>query len=376
MALDWSLEITSECGYEAQAQMKAITSPRQLFLGPVGSRELAGLILDMGQGGRPVFVVDDFFRTSGDMLSRLKAPVKTTFFTRAGAEPGTANMDDLARRVRREVPDVSVIVGVGGGIAMDTAKALSVLLTHPQDAADLQGWDLATNKAIPKIGIPTVFGTGAESSRTAVLTNHSTGLKLGINSDQSQFDAVWIDSLLQASLPPKSLVITATDAYFHSFEILTGRLRNPVADALASQALSLISNSLWSTDLYDADHLQNIALASYFGGLALTGGMVGLVHPLSAAVGVTYGIGHTEANIRALRGLDFFYKEQAEAIEQLLSMHNIVLDPLGISPKDDDGILILREQMLGHTKPLTNAMGQDFEEQLSIEKMREIAVRL
>lgn len=356
--------------------MKVITSPRQLFMGPVDSSELAELISDMGPGGRPVFVVDDFFRTSGDLLTSIKAPMETTFFSRPGAEPGTADMDELAGRVRRKVPDVSLVVGVGGGIAMDTAKALSVLLTHPQNAEELQGWDLASNKAMPKIGIPTVFGTGAESSRTAVLTNHSTGLKLGINSDQSQFDAVWIDSSLQASLPIKSLVITATDAYFHSFEILTGKLRNPVADALASQGLSLISNSLWSTNPYEAEHLQNIALASYFAGLALTGGMVGLVHPLSAALGVTYGIGHTEANVRALRGLSFFYQEQAEAIERLLSMHNIVLDPLEISPKDDDGILILREQMLKHSKPLTNAMGPDFKDEFSIEKMREIAVML
>jgi len=356
--------------------MKALSSPGRLFLGPVGSSELADLISDMSQGGRTVFIVDDFFRSNADLLYRLKAPLETTFFTPAGSEPGTDYLDSLARLVRQKVPNVSGIVGVGGGIAMDTAKALSVLLPQRQSAAELQGWDIPTVKAIPKIGIPTVFGTGAESSRTAVLTNHSTGLKLGINSDHSQFDAVWIDSSLQATLPRRTLVVTATDAYFHSFEILTGKFRNPASDSLASQALALISDALWSADPYEPEHLQNIALSSFFAGLALTGGIVGLVHPLSAAIGVTYGIGHTEANVRALRGLSFFYQEQAEAIERLLSMHNMVLDPLGISPKDDDGILILREQMLTHAKPLTNALGPDFEDELSIEKMSEIVVRL
>lgn len=356
--------------------MKAITSPSQLYLGPIHAAEIEALISKMGDGGPAVFVVDDFFRSKGDLLSRIGVPVTNVFFTRAGAEPDTVRMDELADLVRKKVPDVSVVVGVGGGIAMDTAKALSVLLNHSQKAAELQGWDLATNPAIPKLAIPTVFGTGAESSRTAVLTNNSTGLKLGINSDQSQFDVVWIDSSVQETLPLRSLVITATDAYFHSFEILAGSFRNPASDALASQAISLVSSSLWSRNPYKAEHLQGIALSSYFAGLALTGGMVGLVHPLSAAIGVLYGIGHTEANIRALRGLRFFYKEEAQAIDQLLAMHGVVLRPLGVSMKDDSSILALRKQMLQHTKPLANAIGQNFEEELSLDWMRETVARL
>ena len=82
---------------------------------------------------------------------------------------------------------------MGGGIAIDVAKAISNLLTNSGSAADYQGWDLVKHPGVFKIGIPTLSGTGAEATRTCVLTNKENGLKLGMNSDFTVYDQVILD---------------------------------------------------------------------------------------------------------------------------------------------------------------------------------------
>jgi 3-deoxy-alpha-D-manno-octulosonate 8-oxidase len=191
--------------------------------------------------GRVVFFVDAFFEN--DLESHLKYQIPDSdqvFFVSTEDEPTTDRIDKFAAEARQiNEGDPSAIVGMGGGITLDTAKAVSNLLTNPGNAADYQGWDLVKNPGIFKIGIPTLSGTGAEATRTCVMTNKVTGLKLGMNSDHTVFDQLILDPDLTATVDRNQYFFSGMDAWIHCMESLNGSFRNPIGDAFSMQAINL-----------------------------------------------------------------------------------------------------------------------------------------
>ena len=101
------------------------------------------------------------------------------------------------------------VIAIGGGSTLDTVKAVSNLLNNPGVAEDYQGWDLVKNPGIYKIGVPTISGTGAEASRTCVMTNYKKNLKLGMNSEFTIYDQLILDSDLSKTVPRDQYFYTA-----------------------------------------------------------------------------------------------------------------------------------------------------------------------
>ena len=140
---------------------------------------------------RPViFVVDEFFQSERGLVKGL--PVRSNDSVRlisTHEEPTTEYINRLYADINEKIVNVQgppcALVGIGGGITLDTAKALANLLGNGGRAEDYQGWDLVKMPGTFKIGIPTISGTGAEATRTCVMTSKATGLKLGMNSDLS-----------------------------------------------------------------------------------------------------------------------------------------------------------------------------------------------
>ena len=161
------------------------------------------LARSQGADDRVIFVIDQFFKERHDILSRLpRREDDLVLVVDTTDEPTTAGIDALVADVRtRGVVVPATIVGFGGGITLDTAKAIANLLTNPGGAADYQGWDLVKNPAVHKIGVPTISGTGAEATRTCVMTNKATGLKLGMNSDYTVFNHLVLDPDLTVTVP-------------------------------------------------------------------------------------------------------------------------------------------------------------------------------
>lgn len=281
-------------------------------------------------------------------------------------EPTTTYLDSLRSEVLGRVKDVSncLVVGVGGGVTLDSAKALSVLMTNDLPAMEYQGWDIPTRRAIPKIGIPTISGTGAESSRTAVLTNPVSGLKLGINSDFSMFDALVLDANLTATVPLHLYFYNGLDAYMHSFEILTGSYRNPLSDSLAEAALSLCEQVFQSPEPQSIGNRTKLMSASYLAGQALTSSYVGAVHPVSAAIGVLYAIPHGVANIIALNMLRTVYPNQYAFVGSVLKQNRIPMPSIdNFSEEVDFGRVV--ELASRHSLPLENALGEAWSQTLT-----------
>ena len=128
-----------------------------------------------------VFLLDHFFEGK-PLAGRIPLRGKDKLiFADVTYEPKTTQVDALATQLKEEFGTVSGIIGIGGGSVMDLAKAVSLMMTNPGSSADYQGWDLVKHPGVYKAGIPTLSGTGAEVSRTTVLTGPTR--KLGMNSD-------------------------------------------------------------------------------------------------------------------------------------------------------------------------------------------------
>ena len=162
-------------------------------------------------GAPMVFLVDHFFE--GKPLAS-RVPVRGNdklIFVDVSHEPKTTYVDSIAQELKQTYGSISGVIGIGGGSAMDLAKAVSMMMTNPGSSADYQGWDLVKFAGVYKVGIPTLSGTGAEVSRTTVLSGPTR--KLGMNSDFTPFDQIILDPALTANAPANQRFYTGMDCY-------------------------------------------------------------------------------------------------------------------------------------------------------------------
>ena len=173
------------------------------------------------EDGPMVFLVDHFFEGK-QLVNRIPARQNDKIiFVDVSYEPKTTYVDSIADGLKDEFGTVSGIIGIGGGSTMDLAKAVSLMMNNPGSSADYQGWDLVKHAGVYKVGIPTLSGTGAEVSRTTVLTGPTR--KLGMNSDFTPFNQIILDPELTANAPVNQRFYTGMDCYIHCIESLEGR---------------------------------------------------------------------------------------------------------------------------------------------------------
>jgi alcohol dehydrogenase class IV len=211
-------------------------------------------------------------------------------------EPYLDNADDAAAIGRDMGADI--VVGLGGGSALDTAKAAAILVTNHGKAEDYVGLNKVPVAGSRTIMIPTTSGTGAEVTFTAVFTNRLTKAKGGINSSYMYPDAALLDPELTLSLPPQVTAFTGMDALTHAIESVTSRSASVFTQALSLTSARLISESLRRAVYYgsDIDAREKMLLGSLFGGLALADAGVGAAHALAYPLGGHYRIPHGLAN--------------------------------------------------------------------------------
>lgn len=288
-------------------------------------------------------------------------------------EPKTSKIDEIMDSLRNrhcELPDV--IVGIGGGSTLDTAKACSNLFTNPGSAADYQGWDKVKNPGVFKIGVPTISGTGSEATRTCVMTNTHSGLKLGMNSDYTVFDHIILDPILTSTVPRNQYFFTGMDAYIHCMEALEGNYRNPVGDAYSRETLKLCREVFRSKDMLETSCREKLMVASYLGGCSIATSYVGVVHPFSAGLSVVLGIHHCEANCIVMNAMEEFYPKYYEEFHSMAKEQDVQLKKGVASQLTDEQYDRLYESTIIHEKPLYNALGSDFKKVLNKEKVKEI----
>ena len=317
-----------------------------------------------------VFFVDHYFK-GRDLVSRLPVgPRDKLIFIDTVDEPKTSGINALVDALASEGNHKPcVVLGVGGGATMDTAKAVANLLTNGGRAEDFQGWDLVKRPGVYKIAVPTLSGTGAETSRTCVMTNSATGLKLGMNSDFTIYDQLLLDPELTASVPRDQYLYSGMDTYIHCIESLNGRYRNAIGDAFSDQALKLCDEVFSGVDMMGGDSREKLMIASYLGGCAIANSFVGLVHPLSAGLSVVLGVHHCVGNCIALAALEEFYPREVKAFLRMAEKQGVDI-PRGVCRDLDEAQYdALFKASIIHEKPLANALGDGFRDILTRDKV-------
>ncbi len=322
-----------------------------------------------------IFLIDHFFR-NGSLAERLPfKPDDRIIYIDTSDEPETDTIDALCSRIKQECTDVpACIVGIGGGSVLDTAKAVSNLLTNPGKAEDYQGWDLVKYPGVYKVGIPTLSGTGSESSRTCVMTNNKKNIKLGMNSDYSVFDQLILDPDLTESVPREQYFYTGLDTYFHCMESLNGSFRNNIVDAFSEKALQLCKDVFLYDDMKSPVNREKMMSASYLGGCAA--GNVGIVHPLSAGLSMTFKLHHGLANCVIMNIMEEFYPKEYDEFLQMLEKQKIKLPENVASDFSEDLFEKFYQASIIHEKPLINALGEDFKSILTKNKLEQLFHRL
>ena len=190
------------------------------------------------------------------------------------------------------------IVAVGGGSVMDTAKLASVLATDEYGVKELLDNPQMVKKCVKTLMIPTTAGTGAEATPNAIVAVPEKELKVGIVNDNMIADYVILDAVMIKELPRKIAASTGVDALCHAVECFTSNKKNPFSDIFALQAFEMIMKNIEKAcdDPEALKEKNNMLVASFYAGAAITASGTTAVHALSYPLGGRYHIPHGVSN--------------------------------------------------------------------------------
>jgi alcohol dehydrogenase class IV len=264
-----------------------------------------GAVARLGQeaatfGKKALLVLDPGLSQAG-LEEKITAPLKDEgiayeLFQDFVQEPEPDQADNAAAKAKAARCDL--VIGVGGGSAMDLAKAAAVLVTNDGKAMDYIGVGLVPKPGLPTIMMPTTSGTGSEVTWTAVFTRRADKAKGGINSPYLYPSLALLDPELTVTVPPAMTAATGMDALCHAIESFTSVKANPLSDMAALEAIGLISEYLpiAYADGRNLEARESMAIGSLLAGMGLASAGVTAVHALSYPLGAIYGIPHGLAN--------------------------------------------------------------------------------
>ncbi len=262
-------------------------------------RELAVIASEWGKYA--AFVVDPFFAGT-EMMEMIRKDFKETGLAFAeyndiSSNPHNTAIDAMAGDVRQKGCDV--VIAIGGGSALDTAKAVAILAVHGGKC-----WDY-TERAdeevirpvkgrLPLIVVPTTSGTGSEATPFSVINNPSIHLKATIVNHLAFPDIAVLDPGLTRSMPAMLTAITGIDAFAHCLEAYTSSAANDFTDLVSKEGMRLFAENI-RTAVKEPENMQarnNMALASMYGGMAIAGKGTTMPHAIGQALGGMYNMPH------------------------------------------------------------------------------------
>ena len=331
------------------------------------------LVLKRVNSEKPfIFLVDDIFEKNEWITSRIPLLFNDQIiFISTKEEPKTEQVDALVSKIKsnhEELP--SGIIGIGGGSILDLAKAVAIMITNKGKAQDYQGWDLVNSKAAYHVGIPTISGTGAEVSRTTVLTGPTK--KLGINSDHTPFDQVILDPELCQGVPKNQWFYTGMDCYIHCIESLNGSFLNAFSQSYGEKAYELCSEVFLNDDISEEESQDKLMMASWHGGMSIAYSQVGVAHAMSYGLSYLLGAKHGIGNCIVFNHLEEYYPEGVKLFKEMKEKHQIEL-PKGICSKlSDKEFDIMIDVALGLEPLWENALGKNWKNKITREKLRNL----
>jgi 4-hydroxybutyrate dehydrogenase len=292
--------------------------PTRMVFGPGSLMQLPEIVADRGTG-RVLLVTDPGLVQAGlvdRVLATLRGRIETVVFSDVEANPTEACMEAATEALRSSACDL--VIGLGGGSAIDTAKAACFRLNHPGPLApyeiQVNGHLRMTGNVPALIAIPTTSGTGSEVGRSAVITNREEGRKVVIFSPKLLPVVALCDPEFTVGLPPHITAATGMDALTHNLEAYLATTYHPICDAIALGGIRLVADNLeravkTGTDI---EARGNMMLASSMGAISFQkdlGVAHALAHPLSTLAHVPHGL----ANAIVLPHTMAFNKQAAAA---------------------------------------------------------------
>ena len=249
-------------------------------------------------GKKAVLVTDEGLMSTG-LVEQVQAKLGDLVVHTYADVPQDSGMDVVDKGAQEALSaGADVIVSLGGGSVIDTAKAMSIVMNEGGSIRDFQGLQMLTRLQIPHIAIPTTAGTGSEVTSAAVIFDPEQGQKILVFEYFITPRVAILDPEITASLPPNLSAATGMDAMTHAVESYVSLQRNPISDAAALHAIRLIVNHLPQavangSDLGARGQMQVAALLA---GWAFSNAMVGLVHAMAHSLGAVCRIPHGLAN--------------------------------------------------------------------------------
>lgn len=213
-------------------------------------------------------------------------------------EPEVADVQAI-EAAARAAGTFDLVVGIGGGSAMDVAKILAVLLAHNLDLRDVLSKKVdITARGLPTVMVPTTSGTGAEATPNSIILVPEDELKIGIVSPRLLPDAVILDPLLTLSLPPDVTASTGMDALTHAIECYCSKKGNAFSDLYALEAIRLIGRSIRRAfaNGQDVAAREDMLMSAYWGGVCIATSSTTAVHALAYPLGGKYRMAHGLSN--------------------------------------------------------------------------------
>lgn len=225
------------------------------------------------------------------------AKIKYKVFSDVKPNPTVKNVQDGVAECQKFMADV--IVAVGGGSAIDTAKGISIIMTNPEkkSVVTLNGLSNTKNKGLPLIALPTTHGTAAEVTINYVITDEKKKIKM-VCVDPNDIPVLSIvDSELMETLPKSTAAATGLDALTHAVEGYITKGHNTMADMFHMRAIELIFENLAkAVNEKDPKAIENMALAQYIAGMGFSNVGLGIVHSMAHQLGAVYDTPHGIAN--------------------------------------------------------------------------------
>lgn len=323
-----------------------------------------------------IFFVDDVFKGNAWLTSRIPLSYDDKLvYVSTKDEPKTSQIDELVEDIILSYKDrPSGIIGIGGGSVLDIAKAVAIMLNNDGESKDYQGWDLVQNEAVYHVGIPTISGTGAEVSRTTILTGPER--KLGINSDFTPFDQVILDPELTKDVPKDQWFYTGMDCYIHCIESLNGTYLNAFSQSYGEKALELCKEIFLEGDTTDEESQDKLMMASWHGGMSIAYSQVGVAHAMSYGLSYLLGIKHGIGNCIVFDHLEDYYPEGVAVFKQMKKKHNISL-PQGICANLSDKEFDIMINVALSLEPLwENAIGKNWKKTITKETLKALYLKM
>jgi alcohol dehydrogenase len=269
----------------------------RLYFGAGELGRLGALARDLGAGPRVLVVTDPGVRATGHVERAERAlhaaGLAVAVFDEVEENPTTRHVNAGRRAAAAHRADL--LIGLGGGSAMDCAKGINFLYTNGGRMEDYQGFGRASHPMLPSIGIPTTAGTGSDAQSYALIAREEGHAKMACGDVKARFHSVILDPELAASAPRRVVAAAGMDALSHTVESYVSSRRTPISRLYAREAWRLLEANIERvlSDPGDLDAAGAMLLGAHLAGAAVEGSMLGAAHacanPLTAHHGIPHG---------------------------------------------------------------------------------------